>query len=66
MLLKDPDLRRQMGENGRAYVEKNYRWDVIIAKYEKMFPKLRAVATACTEYFSHGLHGSHGSGSATN
>jgi glycosyltransferase involved in cell wall biosynthesis len=30
-----------MGRNGRAYVRKNYRWDVIIAKYERMFTKLR-------------------------
>jgi hypothetical protein len=31
-----------MGANGRAYVRKNYRWDVILAKYERMFTKLRA------------------------
>ena len=30
-----------MGRNGRAYVRKNYRWDVIMAKYERMFAKLR-------------------------
>jgi hypothetical protein len=30
-----------MGQNGRAYVRKNYRWDVILAKYERMFAKLR-------------------------
>ena len=27
--------------NGRAYVRKNYRWDVILAKYERMFTHLR-------------------------
>ena len=26
---------------GRAYVRKNYRWDVILAKYERMFARLR-------------------------
>lgn len=41
LLMKDPELRHQMGENGRAYVDKNYRWDVIIAKYERMFARLR-------------------------
>jgi glycosyltransferase involved in cell wall biosynthesis len=42
LLLADHRLRATMGQNGRAYVRKNYRWDVIIAKYEKMFTKLRA------------------------
>jgi glycosyltransferase involved in cell wall biosynthesis len=55
MLLKDPDLRHQMGENGRAYVEKNYRWDVIIAKYERMFARLRGGLGAATS-------GDHGGG----
>lgn len=41
LLLKDAPLRQAMGENGRAYVEKNYRWDVIISKYERMFTRLR-------------------------
>ena len=40
--IADHRLRAAMGRNGRAYVRKNYRWDVIIAKYEKMFTKLRA------------------------
>ena len=42
LLVGDHRLRAAMGANGRAYVRKNYRWDVIIAKYEKMFTKLRA------------------------
>ena len=41
MLLKDGALRKTMGENGRAYVDANYRWDVIISKYERMFTRLR-------------------------
>ena len=41
MLLKDAPLREAMGVNGRAYVEKNYGWDVIISKYERMFTRLR-------------------------
>ncbi len=48
MLLKDPDLRHQMGENGKAYVDKNYRWDVIIAKYERMFARLRGGSGAAS------------------
>ncbi|HEX9368296.1 MAG TPA: hypothetical protein VF921_16820, partial [Vicinamibacterales bacterium] len=42
LLVGDHGLRAAMGANGRAYVRKNYRWDVIIAKYEKMFTRLRA------------------------
>ena len=38
-----PVLFRQprIGRNGRHYVRQNYRWDVIIGKYERMFMKLR-------------------------
>jgi glycosyltransferase involved in cell wall biosynthesis len=41
LLIGDPTLRAMLGRNGRAYVRTNYRWDVILAKYEKMFTKLR-------------------------
>jgi glycosyltransferase involved in cell wall biosynthesis len=42
LLVADHRLRAQMGLNGRVYVRRNYRWDVILAKYEKMFTRLRA------------------------
>jgi len=42
MLVADERLRNAMGRNGRAYVRKNYRWDVILSKYERMFARLRA------------------------
>ena len=41
LLVADHRLRAAMGRNGRAYVRRNYRWDVIISKYERMFAKLR-------------------------
>ena len=41
LLVADHRLRAAMGRNGRAYVRKNYRWDVILSKYERMFAKLR-------------------------
>ena len=41
LLVADPRLRAMLGRQGRAYVRTNYRWDVILAKYEKMFTKLR-------------------------
>jgi glycosyltransferase involved in cell wall biosynthesis len=42
MLMADPRLRARLGRNGRDYVRTNYRWDVILAKYERMFTKLRS------------------------
>jgi glycosyltransferase involved in cell wall biosynthesis len=42
LLVADHRLRAAMGRNGRGYVRRNYRWDVIISKYERMFAKLRA------------------------
>jgi glycosyltransferase involved in cell wall biosynthesis len=41
LLVSDPRLRASLGRQGREYVRKNYRWDVILAKYERMFTKLR-------------------------
>jgi glycosyltransferase involved in cell wall biosynthesis len=40
-LMAEPRLRARMGHNGRDYVRTNYRWDVILAKYERMFARLR-------------------------
>src|SRR6185503_7615640 len=41
LLVADQRLRAAMGRNGRHYVRQNYRWDVIIGKYERMFARLR-------------------------
>jgi glycosyltransferase involved in cell wall biosynthesis len=41
MLVADQRLRASMGANGRDYVRRNYRWDVIIGKYEKIFTVLK-------------------------
>jgi glycosyltransferase involved in cell wall biosynthesis len=41
LLVADQRLRASMGANGRDYIRQNYRWDVILAKYEKMFLNLR-------------------------
>ena len=41
LLMADHRLRAAMGRNGRGYVRKNYRWDVILSKYERMFARLR-------------------------
>ncbi len=42
LLLSDERLRRQLGRNGRDYVRRNYRWDVVLGKFERLFAKIRA------------------------
>jgi glycosyltransferase involved in cell wall biosynthesis len=41
LLTADTRLREAMGRNGRTYVHRHYRWDVILGKYERLFSKLR-------------------------
>jgi glycosyltransferase involved in cell wall biosynthesis len=41
LLMADPGLRAALGRNGREYVNANYRWDVVLGKYERIFAKLR-------------------------
>jgi glycosyltransferase involved in cell wall biosynthesis len=41
LLVADHRLRAVLGRNGRDYVRRNYRWDVIISKYERIFARLR-------------------------
>ena len=41
LLVGDARLRAAMGRNGREYVRRNYQWDVVVAKYERIFAKVR-------------------------
>ena len=41
LLVGDEQLRHAIGANGREYVRQNYRWDVVIAKYERIFAKIK-------------------------
>lgn len=41
LLVADDGLRKALGRNGRDYVRKNYRWDVVLGKYERIFAKVR-------------------------
>ncbi|MFB3855398.1 MAG: glycosyltransferase family 4 protein [Vicinamibacterales bacterium] len=41
VLVADERLRAAMGRNGREYVRRNYRWDVILGKYERMMATIR-------------------------
>jgi glycosyltransferase involved in cell wall biosynthesis len=46
LMVTDAPLRRALGRNGREYVRKNYQWDVVLGKYERMFAKLRGAPAA--------------------
>jgi len=41
LLVRDARLRAALGTNGRDYVRRNYRWDVVIGKYERIFASVR-------------------------
>jgi glycosyltransferase involved in cell wall biosynthesis len=41
LLVGDERLRAALGRNGRDYVRRNYRWDVVLGKYERVFAKIR-------------------------
>jgi glycosyltransferase involved in cell wall biosynthesis len=41
LLVRDEQLRRILGRNGREYVRRNYRWDVVLGKYERLIAKIR-------------------------
>lgn len=41
LLMSDARLRAALGRNGRDYVRRNYRWEVVLGKYERIFAKVR-------------------------
>src|SRR5262245_38277431 len=41
LLMTDTRLRAALGRNGRDYVRKNYRWEVVLGKYERIFSRVR-------------------------
>jgi glycosyltransferase involved in cell wall biosynthesis len=41
LLVRDARLRAALGQNGRDYVRRNYRWDVVLGKYERIFANVR-------------------------
>jgi glycosyltransferase involved in cell wall biosynthesis len=41
LLLADERLRRSMGRNGKEYIKRNYRWDVIMSKYDRLIGALQ-------------------------
>jgi len=41
LLAMDARLRALMGHNGRAYIREQYRWELIMSKYERMLAAVR-------------------------
>lgn len=41
LLLADARLRRTMGRNGKEYVKREYRWEAILAKYDRLISAVR-------------------------
>jgi glycosyltransferase involved in cell wall biosynthesis len=42
LLMKNPELRSALGKNGQRYVNRHYRWQTIMSKYERILTRLRA------------------------
>lgn len=36
LLLEDPELAHRLGRRGRAYVERRYRWETVLDRYERL------------------------------
>jgi glycosyltransferase involved in cell wall biosynthesis len=41
LMLGDARLRETLGRNGRDYVRRNYRWEVVLGRFERIFAKVR-------------------------
>jgi glycosyltransferase involved in cell wall biosynthesis len=41
-LIADDRLRAAMGRNGREYIRRNYRWDIILGKYDRLIAGIRS------------------------
>ena len=54
LLLADDRLRERMGRNGKEYVRRNYRWDVIIEQVRPADRGAEAVTRAAACYFGVG------------
>jgi glycosyltransferase involved in cell wall biosynthesis len=49
VLVADERLRAAMGREGREYIRRHYRWDVILGKYDRMLAQLKDRSLAPAE-----------------
>ena len=40
LLIRDDGLRTAMGRQGRAYIRANYRWEIVLGKYDRLIASL--------------------------
>jgi len=53
LLMRDAGLRAALGRNGKAYVNQHYRWSTILAKYERLFARLRGPVRETRDHRDH-------------
>jgi len=41
LIARNSELRERLGEAGRRYVDQHYRWDAVIARFEKLIGRVR-------------------------
>ena len=41
LLMRDEPLRRAMGQNGKQYINRHFRWDVVLSKLERVFNRVK-------------------------
>lgn len=41
LLMTNRPLRERLGENGRQYVQKHYRWDAVMGRFERLVARVR-------------------------
>ena len=46
VLLDRPDLADELGQQGLAYVEREYRWPTVIAKVDALLARVAGAASA--------------------
>ena len=64
VLVDNDEVRRTMGRNGRDYVRKNYAWDVVLGKYERLIAAVGGGRTRGAGPRSKGRASSRGRGAS--
>ena len=44
LLMRQADLRAQMGTNGKAYINRHYRWELILQKYDRLLNRIKGTS----------------------
>ena len=40
LMMSNPQMRERLGENGRQYIRQHHRWDVVMARFERLIRRL--------------------------